>query len=74
MATQIYKSGSIYLMDGTELYITPLKLKYMREFMDVFEAVKLSANDEQAISALAMCATVAMKQYYPSINRAICWY
>jgi hypothetical protein len=68
MATEIYKSGTVELIDGTELYITPLKLKYLREFMKSFEMVKEAVGDEQAISALAECTRVCMQQFYPSIK------
>lgn len=67
MATKVYESAHISLIDGTELYITPLKLKYLREFMDAFEAVKEAADDLEAMGKLAECARIAMKQYYPSI-------
>lgn len=68
MATTIYQSDYVTLIDGTELYLTPLKIKYLREFMDSFEFVKTSADDEQAIFFLVDCARVAMKQYYPAIK------
>jgi len=68
MATTIYESGTVHLIDGTELYITPLKLKYLREFMVAFEAVKEANGDSEAISALAECARICMKQFYPSIK------
>jgi hypothetical protein len=68
MATTIYKSGTVRLLDGTELYITPLKIKYLREFMESFEMVKEAKGDVESISALAECARVCMKQFYPSIK------
>jgi hypothetical protein len=68
MATKIYDTATIELIDGTELYITPLKLKYLREFMDAFEHVKTAKGDMEAIGRLAECARVAMKQYYPQIK------
>lgn len=68
MATKIYDTGNIELIDGTELYLTPLKIRYLREFMEKFEDVKIASDDGDAISALAECARVAMKQYYPSIK------
>ncbi len=68
MATQVYDSAFIELIDGTEVYITPLKIKYLREFMDAFELVKAAADDDEAISLLSNCARVAMKQYHPSIK------
>lgn len=68
MATKIYDTAIIELVDGTELYLTPLKIKYLREFMLKFENVKDVKNDFDAIKRLSECATVAMKQYYPLIK------
>lgn len=68
MATKIYDSAYIELIDGTELYITPLKIKYLREFMDAFEFVRTATSDDEAIIFLSECARIAMKQYYPSIQ------
>jgi hypothetical protein len=68
MATKIYDTDIIYLIDGTEIIIAPLKLKYLREFMDAFKFIDLAANDQEAIVALANCARIAMKQYHPSIQ------
>jgi hypothetical protein len=68
MATTIYTSGFISTIDGVELYITPLKIKYMRDFMVKFEDVKASRNDEEAITSLAECSLITMKQYCPEIK------
>jgi hypothetical protein len=68
MATQIYKVSYFDLMDGTIVEGAPLKIKYLREFMDRFDIVKKAKDDEEAIRDLAFCALVAMKQYYPQIK------
>jgi len=68
MATRIYKSDVIKLIDNTEIYITPLKIRYLRQFMDAFEDVKTSGDDLEAMSALAVCATISMQQYFPAIK------
>ena len=68
MPTEIYKTSIIELFDGTELYITPLKIKYLKLFLEEFENVKTSKNDEEAIDYLCRCATIAMRQYCPSIK------
>jgi hypothetical protein len=69
MATTIYKSANICLVDGTEVYITPLKIKYLRQFMDKFDQLKESQdNTEEANRLLMESAVIAMKQYYPSIK------
>ena len=67
MATKAYESKNITLIDGTELNLVPLKIKYLRQFMEAFELVKTANNDEEAIIFLSNCAAIAMKQYYPKI-------
>jgi hypothetical protein len=71
MATEIYKSGTVYLVDGTELEISPLKIKYLKQFMDEFENVKKAKGDFEAISALSQCAMICMKQFKPEISKDI---
>ena len=71
MATTIYKSEIIQLLDGTSVEIVPLKIKYLREFMKAFENVKITKNDDEAIAALVECVRVCMKQYYPSISGSV---
>ena len=68
MPTEIYKTSTIELFDGTELYITPLKIKYLKLFLEEFENVKKSNSDDEAIHYLSKCATITMRQYYPSIK------
>lgn len=68
MATEIYKTGIVYLMDGTELEISPLKIKYLRRFMDQFEDVRKAEDDIEAISALSRCAMTCMKQFMPELS------
>lgn len=68
MATKVYDSEIISLVDGTEVYLTPLKIKHLRKFMDAFEMIKFSKNDEESIRILSLCALVAIKPYYPIIE------
>lgn len=71
MATEIYKIEKINLVDGTEIEITPLKIKYLREFMVTFDAVRVTKNDQEAILVLSECVRICMKQYYPEISKKI---
>jgi len=68
MATTIYDSATITLIDNTELYITPLKIKFLREFMEAFEGLDAIEENDDAIAVLSECARIAMKQYYPKIK------
>ena len=71
MATKIYKSDTITLIDGETIEIYPLKIKYLREFMEAFHLIKESKNDLESISYLSECARIAMQQYKPEIAKTI---
>lgn len=71
MATTIYKSQLVYLFDGTEIEITPLKIKYLREFMDEFTNINKVSSDDESVAILTECVRICMKQYYPEISKNI---
>jgi hypothetical protein len=71
MATKIYSIDKINLFDGTEIEISPLKIKYLREVMDSFSYIKNIKNDDDAILLLTECVRICMKQYYPKISTSI---
>ena len=58
-------------MDGTEIEISPLKIKYLRELMDAFTKVVDSQDDDDTIGILSECTRISMKQYYPKISKTI---
>jgi len=68
MPTEIYDSTIVTLVDGSEIYITPLKIKYLRLFMKEFQRVRNAKDDNEAIDALCSCATIMMRQFYPKIK------
>lgn len=68
MASKIYESGTVKLVTGKEIYITPLKIKYLREFMDIFKNIKTADSEDESITYLLECARIAMKQYYPQLR------
>jgi hypothetical protein len=68
MATSIYDKKHFSIIDGTIFTATPLKIKYLREFLEIFETIKEAKTDDESISVLVDCALVAMKQYAPQIK------
>jgi hypothetical protein len=68
MATKIYETCEVELLDEHKLIISPLKIKFLREFMIEFENVKMARDDEEAIERLASCVAVCMKQFRPEIS------
>jgi len=71
MATEVYNKDNIFLIDGTELEIIPLKIKYLREFMIAFDEVKNAVTDDEAIGKLTECVRICMKQFYPQISKTV---
>lgn len=71
MATEIYKRDNIYLINGLEIEITPLKIKYLRDFMTIFNKIDDVYEDNETIDILSKCVSVCMKQYCPSIADSI---
>jgi hypothetical protein len=68
MPTNIYDIKYISLVDGTQIETSPLKIKYLKEFMEIFEPIKKTKNDDESIKILTHCVQIAMKQYYPQIK------
>ena len=54
-------------MDGYKIHVTPLKIKYLTEFLDLFKHVHEAVGDEEVIGILSECAAITMKQYRPEI-------
>jgi len=71
MATRIYKNQIISLFNGKELEIIPLKIRYLREFMEVFENIKEAKSDDESIAVLVECVRICMKQYCPEISSTV---
>ena len=68
MATKVYLTKNIYLFDGTEIEISPLKIKYLRQFMDTFSLINNAKDDDESIILLIECVRISMKQYYPQLS------
>jgi len=68
MATNIYQTKTINLFDGTEIEISPLKIWYLRRFMDTFQHISKTSNDDEAILVLLECTRICMEQYCPEIS------
>jgi hypothetical protein len=68
MATRVYDKKQFSLVDGTVISASPLKIKYLREFLDEFETIKKATTDDESISVLVNCALISMKQYAPHIK------
>lgn len=68
MATTVFETVDIELMDGTTLKMRPLKISLLRDFMKKFDTVVEVATDNvESMDILVECAMIAMKQYAPEL-------
>lgn len=67
MATKVYDSKNIKTISGRTIVISPLKIKYLREFLNMFDFVKTAKDDDEAMTYLIYCAVIAMQQYSPDL-------
>ena len=64
MATTVYESVELELMDGTKISMRPLKISLLRDFMKKFDTVvEVASNNVESMDVLIECARIAMRQY-----------
>ena len=71
MATEIYKVQNVKTVDGIEIEIIPLTIKYMRQAMDLFNSITKDKTEEEVLDILCDCVRLTMKQYYPSLSNSL---
>lgn len=68
MATTVYETKTISLIDETVIELRPLKIKHLRNFMKYFDVIKYANGDEESIKILSYCALIALSSQYPIIS------
>jgi hypothetical protein len=68
MATSVYETQKLELMDGSEITLRPLKISLLREFMKKFDTiVDSTGSNVDSMDILVDCSMIAMKQYNPDL-------
>jgi hypothetical protein len=70
MATSIYNTYPISLIDGRTIFVSPVKIKYLREFMDQFELIKNAKDDDETIKILVDLARILMQEFDVEISKS----
>jgi hypothetical protein len=71
MATKVHKTATIETIDGVSIDISPLKIKYLRLFMESFGFMKDAPNDSIALTFMSDCVRISMLQFYPKITTVV---
>jgi len=67
----IYNTHSVYTINDKEIEISPLKIKYMREFMKCFKGIDNTNTKAEAIGVIAECVQISMKQFCPELSKSV---
>lgn len=67
MATLVYPIKIVYTVDDQPVEISPLKIKYLREFMDMFDNIKNANTDDDVLVIISKCVSISMKQFNPKL-------
>lgn len=67
MAKKVYNVGYVQDINDNIIKVSPLKIKYMRDFMDSFILVSAEQDQELALDLVVECVFIAMKQFAPNL-------
>lgn len=70
MATAVYETVEVELMDGETISLRPLKISLLREFMVEFQKISeedIASDNIKSMDLLLDCSVIAMKQYKPEL-------
>ena len=67
MAKKVYNTDYVEDVNNNLIKVYPLKIKYMREFMDIFVLVSEEKDQDLALDLVVECVFIAMKQFAPGL-------
>lgn len=67
MATKVYESIELELLDGKVVNIKPLNLKNLREVMKEWAKAQEATTEDEFLDTLISCTQIAFKQYDASL-------
>lgn len=68
MATKIYESIELELLDGRTIEVKPLSIKNLREVMKVWGKTQNLETEDEFLEILVECIQIAMKQFAPELS------
>ena len=67
MATKVYETVELELLDGSTIIVKPLNLKKLRELMKEWAKASDAKTEDDFIQVLVDCTKIAMKQLAPGL-------
>ena len=69
MATKIYESIELELLDGKVIEVKPLSIKNLREVMKAWSKTSDMKGEDDFLDILVECVQIAMKQFAPDLSQ-----
>lgn len=67
MATKIYESIELELINGDVINVKPLNLKNLREVMKEWAKAAEAKDEDEFLDTIINCTQIAFKQFNPSL-------
>jgi hypothetical protein len=67
MATTVYETIELELLDGRSIVVKPLNLKNLREVMKEWQKAAEATNEDEFLDILINCTAIAFKQFAPDL-------
>lgn len=71
MPTKVYDIDYAYTIEGERIELMPLRIKYLRQFMEAFNNLPKDKDDSESLDALSECIRISMEQYAPKYSGSI---
>lgn len=68
MATKIYESIELELLDGKTIEVKPLSIKNLREVMKAWAKTQEIQSEDEFLEILVECTQIAMRQFAPALS------
>lgn len=68
MATKVYETVELELLDGRNIIVKPLNLKNLREVMKEWQKAAEAENEDQFLDVLIECTSIAFRQFAPDLS------
>ena len=67
MATKVYETVELELLDGRTITVKPLNLKNLREVMKKWQKASEVQNEDEFLDVLIQCTSIAFRQFAPDL-------
>ena len=68
MATTVYETVELQLLDGTDIVLKPLNLKNLREVMKEWSKAADVKSEDEFLDVLITCTSIAFRQFSPELS------